>query len=90
MFDVVIGNPPYNCPGNNKTKKCFGIRISIWPKFARLSLELTDKYLAIITPANWRIGNLTRAHSDIYKKEVWKYKFITVKNCNDYLNLIFK
>ena len=55
LFDVVMGNPPYNPPGHTKTGN------SIWPKFVEVGFSaLTHRgYLMFIHPPNWRDGSPT-------------------------------
>jgi hypothetical protein len=51
-FDLVVGNPPYQPPSNNKK----GGK-SIWPDFVFYALNywlLADKYLIFVHPALWR------------------------------------
>ena len=56
LFDVVMGNPPYNPPGQTKTGN------SIWPEFVEAGFSaLTPRgYLMFIHPPNWRDGSSTR------------------------------
>ena len=51
MFDVVVGNPPYQPPSNNKKGGN-----SLWPSFVTLGLDLlkADGYIGYIHPALWR------------------------------------
>ena len=51
MFDVVIGNPPYQPPSNNKKGG-----VSLWPLFVTLGLDMLKKngYIGYIHPALWR------------------------------------
>lgn len=46
-FDVVIGNPPYQDPDNDKRM--------LWNAFADKAIEVTKKdgYIALVTPATW-------------------------------------
>ena len=59
-FDIIIGNPPYNCNGQIKTptntkieKK--GDGITIWPDFIKKAISLLSLsgYLLAIIPAIW-------------------------------------
>lgn len=51
-FGAVIGNPPYQeiiskSEGNRSLGK------QLFPNFIKLSVELTDKYVSLITPSKW-------------------------------------
>lgn len=51
MFDVIVGNPPYQeKKAENKTSK------KIWDKFVDRTLDLLNKeaYLCLVHPAGWR------------------------------------
>jgi hypothetical protein len=49
-FDVIIGNPPYNRPGQNKG-------FSLWEEFVTKNLELSTPstgYMVFMHPSKWR------------------------------------
>lgn len=50
-FDIIIGNPPYNSPSNNK-----GANNILWDKFVIKSIDLLRKngYLCFVHPGLWR------------------------------------
>lgn len=49
-FDCVIGNPPYQSEGTGKNR-------AIYHEFYYLSLNLTNRYISLITPTNWTLSN---------------------------------
>jgi hypothetical protein len=57
MFDVIVGNPPYNKGGiRSKLEKTKEGTQTIWPNFVEKSISLlqnTDSYLLFIHPASW-------------------------------------
>ena len=55
-FDVVIGNPPYQetldvDKGNSSLAK------QLFPDFIKNSIEISDKYVCLITPSRWFAGD---------------------------------
>jgi hypothetical protein len=55
-FDLVIGNPPYNIPKEDKLTGGYGGR-SLWDKFVIKAIDdwiYTDKYLCFVHPPSWR------------------------------------
>lgn len=54
VFDVIIGNPPFNSDQNFDKKKGGGD--SLWPKFVKISIQLLKKngYLVFVHPPPWR------------------------------------
>lgn len=59
-FDIIIGNPPYNCNGQIKTPTNINIEkksdgMTIWPDFIKKSIDLLadSGYLLTIVPAIW-------------------------------------
>lgn len=55
-FDLVIGNPPYNIPKEDKLRGGYGGR-SLWDKFVKRAIENWNKkkgYLCFIHPPSWR------------------------------------
>jgi site-specific DNA-methyltransferase (adenine-specific) len=44
-FDVIISNPPYQNTNNSKP--------SLWPEFIRLAYNLSNRFVALITPSHW-------------------------------------
>lgn len=57
LFDVVMGNPPYNSPGA-MTKVT---HISLWPNFVEAGFSVLSPkgYLMLIHPTDWRDGSST-------------------------------
>ena len=70
MFDVVIGNPPYqeHKPGNKVSKK-------IWHLFVGRSLDLLEEnaYLCLVHPSGWRNAG---GRWDKLRKRMLEKKFI--------------
>ena len=56
MYDIIIGNPPYNAPSHILVHKGAGGRNNIWQKFVELSLRILNDsgYLCFIHPNKWR------------------------------------
>lgn len=51
-FDAIIGNPPYQKLINNKS-----LAKQLFPIFIQKSIELTNKYVVLITPSRWFTAN---------------------------------
>ena len=70
MFDIVIGNPPYQelKPGNKVSKK-------IWHKFVDKALDnlSEDAYLCLVHPSGWRNAG---GRWDNLKKKMLEKKFL--------------
>lgn len=77
-FDVVIGNPPYqegNGSGNG------GGGSALYDKFVLKALEISDRYVSLITPAKW--------YADEKKVIELKQKLLTdghIKELHDFPN----
>lgn len=74
VFDIIIGNPPFQSPKKSDYKGGAGKNI-LWDKFVVSSLSsdiLNNRgYLAFITPAGWR-----RPESDLYELMTRKNKLL--------------
>jgi site-specific DNA-methyltransferase (adenine-specific) len=67
-FDVVIGNPPYQDPDNDKRM--------LWNQIVDKAVELTkeDGYIALVTPATWLTAktNIHNSYKMFEQKQVEK------------------
>jgi len=81
MFDVVLGNPPYN--GEKRGSGKAGGGNAIWQKFVEraYSILIENGKLLFIHPSAWREG---------YRKKLAKAQNILFSNQIDYLKLGFK
>ena len=70
MFDIIVGNPPYN---KNGIKSCTSKDKSqtIWPDFIKLSFDLLkpNGYLCFITPLTW-ILKRHKLHNLMFEKNI--------------------
>jgi len=70
LFDIIIGNPPYN---KNGIKSCTSKDKSqtIWPDFIKLSFDLLkpNGYLCFITPLTW-ILERNKLHKLMFEKNI--------------------
>lgn len=60
-FDVVVGNPPYNPPTEEK-RGGSGSGNKIWQKFVEIAFKHSkyDSVVAMVVPTNWRLGNFNK------------------------------
>ena len=79
MFDVIIGNPPYQ-----EKKPEFRKSQRIWPFFTERSLDILsqDGYLSFIHPSGWR--NIDGAFKKIQKKMLSKqFVYLEIHDVKD-------
>jgi hypothetical protein len=91
VFDIVVGNPPYNQGGiSSKGKDNVKIMIpvidkqqqqTIWPEFIKKSLNILklSGYLLFINPLSW-LKNTHQLHNDMLEKHIiyldlWDYAY---------------
>ena len=76
-FDVILGNPPYQKPGNTGTKTS-----PIWPAFVKWSIDHCKEngHVALIHPSGWRntCGNYLKT------KNLLLAQNMTYLNVNDF------
>jgi type I restriction-modification system DNA methylase subunit len=89
LFDVIIGNPPYNfsgvkkTPSNNKLKKALDGK-TIWYDFVWHSLSLlkTGGYMCMIVPAIWMRPNKNNMHDTLMRYKIHKIIPMTASETN--------
>ena len=80
-FSVIIGNPPYQPPVEDKGGGGSGSRNTLWDKFVELSLELVEKdgYLCLVHPAKWR-----KPLDELGKRmKAKQFHYLEIHNAND-------
>jgi len=82
MFDVVVGNPPYQKSGKGRAEK-------LWTKFIAQGSDISKNgYLLMITPNSWLAGskNIKKGSIGVYHDYFCKYKLIyaNIEKCNIY------
>ncbi len=53
QFDVIVGNPPYQISAEGTTRT-----MPVYQHFVERAIELSPRYLALITPSRWFTGGL--------------------------------
>jgi len=81
VFDVIIGNPPFNSDQNFDKKKGGGD--SLWPKFVKISIQLLKKngYLVFVHPPPWRKPESEKS------KTTGMFKLMAHENQIEYLEI---
>ena len=77
MFDVIVGNPPYQTHTDNKSR-------AVWPAFVQKAFELAtpDGYVALIHPSGWR--NVRGKYSPIKDLYITKtLNYLSIHNVQD-------
>jgi len=74
-FDVVVGNPPYNDIKNKSNNT-----ISIYPDFVDKGVEITKKYVLMITPSRWFFSSSCSKHR---KNMIYKYGLKYLNHSDD-------
>jgi hypothetical protein len=84
-FSVVIGNPPYQ-PDIKKEGKGSGSGNKIWHKFVELGFELCEDYgyTIMVTPNNWRRGNILNGQHRHAQKTMWSNTLLFAEDVKRY------
>ena len=91
LYDIIIGNPPYNSNGKKKVptntelnKKADGS--VIWPYFIRKSMALLKKdgYLCVIIPSIWMKPDKLKMYEYLTQYDIQKLKCLTNTETNKY------
>ena len=89
MFDVIIGNPPWNKPKVGIQTGSYGGR-TLWDKFIIKSLDSLNMngYFGFINPAGWRgLGELHHLWNILTNKQIVYLHIYSVKDGKKYFNV---
>jgi hypothetical protein len=91
MFDVVVGNPPFN-PTVNKMGKGNGSANKIWHKFVEKAfneLIKLDGCVLMVTPLKWRDGNFLKGSQHRKAQElIWSNAILWYEDVKKYFSTI--
>ena len=88
-FDVVVGNPPYQ-ENISKTAGNKSLGKQLFPAFIELSIQISNRYTSLITPARWFTGDAQDKSfvklRNFIKNNNHIKKIVFYKNENDIFN----
>ena len=90
IFDIIIGNPPYNQGGISSKKKDIEFKQdkkTIWPDFIEKSFTIlkTSGYLLFVNPLSW-VKNTHKLHKVMFEKYIIYLELWDVNNGKKLIN----
>lgn len=89
VFDIIVGNPPYQQYFNNTNKRVGGS--SLWSKFLNKSINLLIKngFILFITPCSWMTGGSNKQSGNILNgiMQVNTLYYLNIQECSKYFNV---
>ena len=90
IFDIIIGNPPYNQGGISSKKKDIEFKQdkkTLWPDFIQKSFTIlkTSGYLLFVNPLSW-VKNTHKLHKVMFEKYIIYLELWDVNNGKKLIN----
>jgi len=89
IFDIIVGNPPYQQHYDNTNKRVGGS--SLWSKFLNKSINLLIKngFILFITPCSWMSGGSNKQSGNILGgiMQINTLYYLNIQECSKYFNV---